>query len=59
MLLLVILFAIFKIVFFYLYVSFEIVTVKSVVSLRNIEKSATLNTKGLKRETKRLNMRKT
>ena len=59
MLLLVILFAIFKIVFFYLYVSFEIVTVKSVVSLRNIEKSTTLNTKGLKRETKRLNMRKT
>ena len=59
MLLLVILFAIFKIVFFYLYVSFEIVTVKSVVSLRNIEKSTTLTTKGLKRETKRLNMRKT
>ena len=59
MLLLVILFAIFKIVFFYLYVSFEIVTVKSVVSLRNIEKSTTLNTEGLKRETKRLNMRKT
>ena len=54
MFLMVILFVILKIVFS----SYEIVTRKSVISpiKWNIEKNTTLNTKGLKRGTKRVNM---
>ena len=45
--------------FFFLYVSFKIVTRKSVVFPINwnIEKNTTLNTKGLKRGTKRSNIK--
>ena len=57
MFLMVILFAILKIVFS----SYEIVTRKSVISpiKWNIEKNTTLNPKGLKRGTKRVNMKVT